>query len=196
MSRKTIAWIRKKFAKLRRLHHKKKPATYAEDAPLILVLSLSERPPATQPARTRSDNGSSVTTPDALPRPLVRPYSGVYPSPRPESVASSRPESVAPAKHGLDRMQKPPGRRPPPEWQHLNGVPEIKQRAIRQQTSAMSTNTIGWNTPIGDYAGGKQVFLHPTGLCELRRPKSAARMQETEQAADYDFRCECRCRLL
>ncbi|KAF3032962.1 hypothetical protein E8E12_001154 [Didymella heteroderae] len=52
----------------------------------------------------------------------------------------------------------------------------------------MSTNTIGWDTPIGDYAGGRQVFLHRTGLLELRRPESAARIQETEEVADNDFR--------
>lgn len=67
---------------------------------------------------------------------------------------------------------------------------ESEQRAVRQQASAMSANTIGWDTPIGNYAGGKQVLLHPTGLCELRRPESAARMQEMEQVADYDFRCK------
>lgn len=54
----------------------------------------------------------------------------------------------------------------------------------------MSTNSIGWNTPIGDYAGRKQVYLHPTGLCELRRPESATRIQEMEAVADCDFRCE------
>lgn len=57
----------------------------------------------------------------------------------------------------------------------------------------MSTNTIGWDTPIGDYAGGKHVRLDPTGLLELRRPDSAARMQETEQVAEYDFKCMCCC---
>ncbi|KAF3052039.1 hypothetical protein E8E11_002488 [Didymella keratinophila] len=200
MSGKTCAWIRKKLTKLRRLCRKKKPVTCAEDTPLVLILSLSELSPEPQSARTCSDDRSSVTSPVALPRPLRLPYSGAYPtpypSPRPDSVASSRPESiaplrpehVAPKKRRLGRMQKPPGRRPPPEFQHLNDVPEVKQRAIRQQTSALSTNTIGWNTPIGDYAGGKQVYLHPTGLCELRRPESAARIQEMEAVANCDFR--------
>lgn len=195
MSGKKRAWIRKKIEKLRGLCHKDKPATYAEDAPLIPRVSLSALPTAPQSSRIRSDNRSSVTSPNALPGVLVRPYSGAYPSPypsqRPESVAPSRPESVAPRRPRLGRMQKPPGRRPPPEFRHLNDVPEVKQRAVRQQASAMSTNTIGWDTPIGDYAGGKQVFLHPTGLAELRRPESAARMQETEQVADYNFRCKC-----
>ena len=206
MPGKRRAWIRKKIENLRRLCHKDKPATYCEDAFLIPRVSSSTRSSAPQSSRIRADNVSSATSPDTLPRPLVCPYSGAYPSryptpyptSRPGSVASSRPESiaplisesVAPTKRRLGRMQKPPGRRPPHEFQYLNDVPEAKPRALRQQISAMSTNTIGWDTPIGDYAGEKQIYLHPTGLLELRRPESAARIQEMEAVADCDFRCK------
>ena len=183
MSGKKRAWIRKKIERLRQLCHKDRPATYAEDAPLIPVVSLSELPSAPQSARIRSNRSAAISSDTT--RPLVRPHSGANPSSRAESVASPAPR--------LGRMQKTPSRRPPPELQHLNDVSEVKQRAIRHQTSTMSTNTIGWDTPIGDYAGGKQVCLHPTGLLELRRPESAARMQETEQVAGYDFRCKCQC---
>lgn len=183
---KTRAWVRKKIGKLRRLYHKKGPTTYAEDASLILVLSLSERSPEPQPDLNRLENISSEVPQDAIPRALMRPYSGAYPS----SYPSPRPESVAPTKRRLGRMQRSLGCNPPPEFQYMKDNSESEQRAVRQQASAMSANTIGWDTPIGNYAGGKQVLLHPTGLCELRRPESAARMQEMEQVADYDFRCK------
>jgi hypothetical protein len=171
MSGKKRAWLRKKVDRLRQLCNKDKPATDPEEVALwVPVVSLSEVPSFPQLTQIRSGNRSSATSPETLPRLLVRPSAGA------ESVASTTPR--------LGRMQGP--RKPLPEF--FDDASETQELTVRKQTSAMSTNTIGWYTPIGDYAGGKQAVLHPTGLLELRRPGSAARIQETQDIADDDFR--------
>lgn len=188
MSGKKRAWLRKAIDRLRLLCNKDRTATDTnEAAPLVSVVSLSGLPSKPESARIRSDNKSPVTSPRTIPKPLVRPYSGAYPSTGAGPLASTAPR--------IRRVERP--RKQLPKIQPivtpccLDNVPEVQklapEKTIRKQASAMSTNTIGWDTPIGDYAGGKQGFLHPTGLLELRRPESANRMAEIQEAADHEF---------
>ncbi|KAF2631504.1 hypothetical protein BU25DRAFT_418293 [Macroventuria anomochaeta] len=183
MPGKKRAWLRQAVKRICLCGKIKTPFSDEDESPLASIVPLSALPTKSESIRIPASK-SPAASPRFTPDPLTRSYAGAYP-PKEANRAASNPFLTDDEVYGSWKQQA--GIKHPAVTRCKDQDLETKTKTLRKQSSAASTNTIGWDTPVGEFTAGKQAYHHPTGMLELRNKGSINLLNSLEEAAAKEF---------